>query len=1126
MKYKFLLVFVFTILLLGSVSAFDVKVYDDKIGDYGSITIESRVWFDPFGWIFDKNLVEYNLIENSDKCLINCYAEGTAVVYEDNILFSGVEFSDIDGKVKEIEKSKFFIQVKEEYNHAVFTGEKICELYKGNLSQYCYDKYSFEVRERYVWKEYNYEILEQGTYNWRIEGKKKPEESIDWVAISGINDIKLKEWAMWDAFDGTFVVYNTTGADTFVTPVGVTNVSVLVIGGGAGGSGSTVAGGAGGGGAGGLIFNNSYAVSGTIQIYVGSGGTGGFGSQNGFNGTNSTFGDSIAYGGGGGGEGEINIGKGLDGASAGGQGSKGGEQGGGGLAVYGSQGNDGGAGIASPIGAGGGGGHGAVGDVADAGGAGDGGAGSTVYNQVWAGGGGGGGQAGGSSSGAGGIGGGGAGASTKNGFNGTDGYGGGGGGALLPSGALSSNGGDGGDGIVVVRYFIIDAVPNIVLSHPANNSNFTSNSITFSGLVSDGTKLENVSLYIEGVRNQTNSSGFNNSVYNFTEEFADGTYNWYYDAWDNSSGVNTTRGMRFYIDTSAPSLNVTSPHGIIDYQITGENINLDWNYSDASVGICRYQYKGVNTTVTCTDNTTTFAVSNVNNVSLIFYSNDSSGNSNNDIVTWNYSVWQYDKGSRNSTTEGATELYYLDFIIKSGSLSTARLWYEGNDTLSSFTATGRRYNATIDNFIVPLTDLNKVSSLFWEIDYGSVEANSTTSTQHINALLIDNCGVQTHTLYNFTMRDEVLLNALKNTTAKLNIQIYGYSTNTLIEDYNTTYTKVNPFLVCLSSNFSSGESYSHDVQIQYESTNYTTRLYHIQNETINITDFPTVSNLYNLNATKSQVFKIIFRDSSFLPVEDALIKVYRKYVDENKYRIIEIPKTDEKGETLAHLVLNEVIYRLEVVKYGVILETFNDVLAVCQTPLVQDCKIDLNAFSESIVIPDFEEAEDFSFTLGYDNSTRIISSIFSIPSGEVRLVTLNVTRYDALGTSGCSDSLYSSAGTLSCVVPSSFGNESIKATLYVSGVEQAFGSINLRPSPSGIYGVNLVILGLFIMLTLIGLGMSDDPVYSVLFLLVGVALLFGLNLVANNGFIGAGATILWIVIAIILVAVKGSRRNV
>jgi len=63
------------------------------------------------------------------------------------------------------------------------------------------------------------------------------------------------------------------------------------------------------------------------------------------------------------------------------------------------------------------------------------------------------------------------------------------------------------------------------------------------------------------------------------------------------------------------------------------------------------------------------------------------------------------------------------------------------------------------------------------------------------------------------------------------------------------------------------------------------------------------------------------------------------------------------------------------------------------------------------------------------------------------------------------------------------------------------------------------------MLTLIGIGISDNPIVSAVFLFVGVLLLLAMNLVQSTGFYGAGATILFLGVAIILVIVKAGRRT-
>jgi len=187
--------------------------------------------------------------------------------------------------------------------------------------------------------------------------------------------------------------------------------------------------------------------------------------------------------------------------------------------------------------------------------------------------------------------------------------------------------------------------------------------------------------------------------------------------------------------------------------------------------------------------------------------------------------------------------------------------------------------------------------------------------------------------------------------------------------------------------------------------------------------------------------------------------------------------------------------------------------------------IDLNAFSSNLESVDFETDGDFQYTLGFNSSSRAVLSNYNIPSGDSANVTLIVTRTDALGTSFCSDTLTSSSGLLSCNVAGGISNTTVWAKLYRDGNLTAQGTVKLDNKPSDLFGGIVIFLSIFIFITLLGAGVSDNPIYTIFFLLLGVILLFSLNLVANNGFIGGAATILWLIITIIIVAVKGSRRN-
>jgi len=368
---------------------------------------------------------------------------------------------------------------------------------------------------------------------------------------------------------------------------------------------------------------------------------------------------------------------------------------------------------------------------------------------------------------------------------------------------------------------------------------------------------------------------------------------------------------------------------------------------------------------------------------------------------------------------------------------------------------------------------------------------------------------------------------LNNLTVELNMQVSSLG-GVLISNFSTTYNETNPFPVCTNNNFSSGENFLVDVQIRYDADGYASEFYHIQKDNLNISDFTTDIDLFDLDDTSNQIFKILYKDENFLPVEDALIQLQRKYISEGISKVVEIPKTDTDGETILNMELNEVIYTILVLKNGELLATFKSVIAECQNPSLSVCFLDLNSFASHIDPGDFTTLDDFTFTLTYDRPTRTIESIFSVPSGSSSQVKLNATLFDQLGnTQVCSDTLESSSGTLTCIVPDSFGNGSVSTFLTKDGEIIGEGIISLERAPQDIYGASIVFIGLFLMLTLIGVGTNDNPMINGILLMVGVILLVTLNIVDTGAgsFVGAGATILYVLIALLLVLIKGARRQ-
>jgi len=449
--------------------------------------------------------------------------------------------------------------------------------------------------------------------------------------------------------------------------------------------------------------------------------------------------------------------------------------------------------------------------------------------------------------------------------------------------------------------------------------------------------------------------------------------------------------------------------------------------------------------------------------------------------------------------------------------------------LGSISSSGSTYVLS-RNQIAPGVSTSTNIPFFWNLTRADgLNYVTTSQNQSVSPIVINETCSGMYTIFNFTLVDEItqikINGAADNSSIKTDLTLYTSDGGTELSSFSHKYIATNPAAICIDNNLSNGESYSLDLQVQYKTENHSEELYHIEDYILNSSSLNQNITLYDLPTANTQKFELLARDSSYIPIGGALIKIDRKYIENGTFYTTEIPKTDARGITSASLEVDDVIYNFYVYDSGVLISTRTNVLAICQTPLVTTCSIDLNAVQTGISIPSFELGNDFNFTLGYNSTSKIVSSSFIIPSGEPSTVKLEVIREDTLGTAVCDDTLTSASGTLTCVVPASFGNSSVLAKIYKTGVEQGRGNIKLDQSSSDIFGPILIMLSVLVMLTLIGIGLSDNPVVSAVFLFVGVLLLFAMNLVQNTGFYGAGATILFLGIAIILVIIKAARRT-
>lgn len=189
-----LFVLIIMIALVSAASYSKTFTKDASTSPYGKIQIREIVWGIPLG-----TYATYELLDNTDECLIECSATGIVNLEQDGTIFDDMIFKDGAGDNINLQSHKVFIQVEESYDDSYTEKYKMVCDNKNSSGTVCWNEpvIKIETKKRNIWKEYQGENLKKGFYKWKLEGQKnRVGERIDW--IPKINNIELSEWAWWN----------------------------------------------------------------------------------------------------------------------------------------------------------------------------------------------------------------------------------------------------------------------------------------------------------------------------------------------------------------------------------------------------------------------------------------------------------------------------------------------------------------------------------------------------------------------------------------------------------------------------------------------------------------------------------------------------------------------------------------------------------------------------------------------------------------------------------------------------------------------------------------------------------------------------------------------------------------
>ena len=663
------------------------------------------------------------------------------------------------------------------------------------------------------------------------------------------------------------------------------------------------------------------------------------------------------------------------------------------------------------------------------------------------------------------------------------------------------------------------------LNSPDDNTVTSSKNISFNitAFLSE-TSIGNMSIYHNGTGtwafNSTNTTsiGVDNTTV-ISSLFGDGFYIWGGEVCDETGECFKSENRTINIDFTSPDIEIGAPVGTLNFSGVGALETLNTTITDSSLDTCFFDYNGTNITIegclSGIENSTTFTMEG-NNLNMIIYANDTVGSLNSTFISWNYKVFKNSETFSNLTIMGSSEEFLINISILEGlTITTASLSYNGSQTIGNIDTTTDPNNVIIsEEIIIPQVAANVNLSFHWTflLSDGSL-INSTDNNQTVNVINIDDCTSFTNVILNFTLVDEELQTILENTTLEIATNIFSQDRTTLILNISDTYS-TNPTAICLSTSLAGSTNYSLDLTARYEANGYAIEYFNIVNslllsssETQNIT-------LFDLNSTDSTDFQLTFKGLDFLPEEDVLIFVDRQYISENVFKTVELPKTDSNGQTILHLVRNDVVYNLRAIKDGVVLGNLQNIIAFCDDFTIGSCTISFNAIDNESVVFNYDSEVGIIYENAptYSSTTNRVSFDFISSDGVAKNVLMNVERRDVFGNlTVCQNTLISTSGTVSCDIGLDLTDTSLFTIISVNNTEWITSNVIIDTSTFGNIGYVawlILAIGLLLMFT----ESKNGILISIIFSYVGAV---GLGW-SVGGVTGIGSAGIWILVMTII----------
>ncbi len=612
----------------------------------------------------------------------------------------------------------------------------------------------------------------------------------------------------------------------------------------------------------------------------------------------------------------------------------------------------------------------------------------------------------------------------------------------------------------------------------------------------------------------------NFTIQNFNKNISS-TFDWTCSAGDSDGDFgfaieNRTVGL----DTTPPTIVINNPEILEGFGLFEGNQTLNFTITDGGLDSCFFDYNDTNTSFSCISgitNTTSFVLTDQRNITV--YANDSLGNINSTFREWEYVIFQTNQSFDNVTFSGAEETFTLDFTLGDGfSISGAVMDYNGTNYTSNIISieNGTRLSNTINVPIVS-DDTNFTFKFLITVNGNIIETG--TLTQLVSQLNITDCSVGGTVILNMSLFDEKLKT---NITGDIEINVQAIDKSSLAEAgfTNLTFNDTHSASICLSL-VEALDSLFLDAEIKYLSEGYVSELYHIQRA--DLSDAPIILNLFDLNSNESTEFLVTYQDDNLIFVEDAVLQLQRKYISEDLFEVVEAPLTSDGGTAIVHIDLDTNKYKVTIVKNGVVLDIFDNIVFSCESELSGQCSQKLFGQIDPQNDIDVENLIDFAIAITQSNDT--ITTLFSIPSGVPSSINVLMTQTDQFNnTNTCNETVFSSAGAIECTIIPTIGDSFLDLSIKKSGEIKSQKSYIVQEDFMLDFAGNNYFILFILMLSVIGMAFTS-PEWIIINAVITMVLAGALYLATGVNFVVGLGNLIWLIIAAVILIFKISHQE-